>query len=161
MDYEETFSPVVCHSTVRIVSALAAANKWSLRQLDMKNAFLHRELQEEVFLVSDFDTSQFVKYVNRHVVIMLLYVDDIIITGSDTVLIQQVIDELGDVFEMKDMGKLTFFLRLQITYKDNGDLFISQSRYAKDLIKKAGTISYKASLTPCKPYTQLLKMKEL
>lgn len=88
---------------------------------------------------------------------MLLYVDDIKITRSDPVLIQQVIDELGVMLEMKDMGKITFFLGLQVTYKDNGDLFISQSKYAKDLIKKAGMISFKASPTLCKPHTQLLK----
>lgn len=58
---------------------------------------------------------------------------------------------------MKDLGKLTFFLGLQITYQDNGDLFISQSKYVKDLLKKARMESCKSCPTPCKPHTQLLK----
>ena len=58
---------------------------------------------------------------------------------------------------MKDMGQLTFFLGLQITYQENGDLFISQSKYIKDLLKKAGLESCKPCSTPCKPHTQLLK----
>ncbi|XP_048436096.1 uncharacterized mitochondrial protein AtMg00810-like [Pyrus x bretschneideri] len=109
------------------------------------------------FVVLDSDTSLFVKTQGADVVILLLYVDDIIITGSSSFLVQQVIDALGEVFEMKDMGQLTFFLGLQITYQANGDLFISQSKYIQDLLKKAGLESCKPCSTPCKPHTQLLK----
>ncbi|XP_028959327.1 uncharacterized mitochondrial protein AtMg00810-like [Malus domestica] len=109
------------------------------------------------FVVSNSDPSLFVKQHDGHVVILLLYVDDIIIIGTDSVLVQQVIDNLGEVFDMKDMGRLAFFLGLQITYKDNGDLFISQSKYVKDLLKKAAMKSCKHCPTPYKPHTSLFK----
>ncbi|KAI5340667.1 hypothetical protein L3X38_019941 [Prunus dulcis] len=49
-DYTETSSPVVSHTTVRIILSLATMHGWFLRQLDVKNAFLHGNLEEEVFL---------------------------------------------------------------------------------------------------------------
>lgn len=50
LDYEETFSPVVKHSTVSLILALVAIYRWNLRQLDVKNAFIHDDLKEEVYM---------------------------------------------------------------------------------------------------------------
>ena len=50
VDYFETFSPVIKHSTIRIILSLAVTFRWSIRQIDIQNAFLHGDLVETVYM---------------------------------------------------------------------------------------------------------------
>lgn len=54
------------------------------------------------------------------------------------------------------MEPLSYFLRLHVQYNGDGSLFIHQSKYAKDLLKKAGMENCRPTSTPSKPHTQLL-----
>nr|GFC95970.1 putative RNA-directed DNA polymerase [Tanacetum cinerariifolium] len=50
VDYKETFASVAKMTTVRVVLSVAINNGWPLSQIDVKNAFLHGDLEEEVFM---------------------------------------------------------------------------------------------------------------
>ena len=76
--------------------------------------------------------------------------DDMIITGDDFSGIQELKDFLSPQFEMKDLGHLSYFLGLEITYSTNG-LYITQAKSASKLLSQAG-------LTDSKTVDTLVKL---
>lgn len=50
IEYKEVFAPVARLDTVRMILSIAAQNSWPIFQLDVKSAFLHGELQEQVYV---------------------------------------------------------------------------------------------------------------
>ena len=66
--------------------------------------------------------------------IIVLYVDDLILTGDEQLIISCK-DDLAREFEMKDMGLLHYFLGLEI-WQHDGELFASQGNYAKEILIK-------------------------
>nr|CAB3499537.1 unnamed protein product [Digitaria exilis] len=127
VDYDETFSPVVKPATVRT--------------LDVKNAFLHGILSENVYCsqpagFADSGRPEMTAY-------LLLYVDDIILTASSQTLLQRIIQSLQQEFAMKDLGTLHHFLGVTVEPHSSG-LFLHQRQYALDILERA-------EMTNCKP----------
>jgi hypothetical protein len=87
------------------------------------------------FTASLADASLFVLHTGSTTVYLLLYVDDIIITGNNSTAVSDIISQLSTTFELKDLGPLRYFLGLQIEYKKVG-LFVHQQKYLTDLLHK-------------------------
>jgi len=89
-------------------------------------------------------------FVHRHegiTIIILLYVDDIILTGSCTKALDLFVKSLSAHFHMKDLGDLHYFLGIQVTRTSAG-LLLSQSKYATDLLHRAQMGACKSAATP-------------
>jgi Reverse transcriptase (RNA-dependent DNA polymerase) len=78
---------------------------------------------------------------------VLVYVDDLIITGNNQLEIDCVKRDLKNKFDIKDLDKLKYFLGIEIAHSPKG-LFISQRKYTLDLLKETGKLGCKPALTP-------------
>ena len=78
---------------------------------------------------------------------MLLYVDEIIITGNNSSLLDSFTRKLNTEFATKDLGSLNYFLGLEATSIANG-LFLSQLKYAQDILTLAQLLDGKPIHTP-------------
>ncbi|GKA29612.1 ribonuclease H-like domain-containing protein [Tanacetum coccineum] len=78
---------------------------------------------------------------------LLLYVDDIVLTASSDGLLQRIISSLHQEFAMTDLGPLNYFLGIFVT-RDSSGLFLSQKKYAIEILEKAHMVSCNPSLTP-------------
>ena len=201
LDYGDTFSPVAKIASVRVFLSIAAIRHWPLYQLDIKNAFLHGELEEEVYMeqppgfvaqgeygkvcrlrrslyglkqsprawfgrfssvIQDFgmtrseaDHTVFFRHTaNGKCIYMVVYVDDIVITGDDDEGIAQLKQHLCNHFQTKDLGKLKYFLGIEVAQSSTG-VAISQRKYALDLLEEAGMMNCKPIETPMDPNVRL------
>ena len=80
-------------------------------------------------------------------VILLVYVDDIIITGDDNLVIAELALYLASKFEIKHFGPLRYFLGIEVAYSSNG-LFICQQKYTMGLLQDIGKADSRPLPTP-------------
>ena len=80
-------------------------------------------------------------------VMIVLYVDDLPITGNDEDLIQQTRKALSIEFKMTDLGLLHYCLGIEVWQK-SGEIFVSQQKYAKEILKAFGMYECKEIGTP-------------
>ena len=99
------------------------------------------------FSMSQADTSMFVYCNNSAMLVVLVYVDDITVTGSSSLLIEQFMSSLNSCFALKDLGPLNFFLRIKVL-NFGSSLHLSQARYICDLLQSAGLSESKSMTSP-------------
>jgi Reverse transcriptase (RNA-dependent DNA polymerase) len=102
---------------------------------------LSHSLLSHNFVKSSADSSMFVQHSGDIIIIILVYVDDIIITENNKKKIKNVKDYLKNDFDIKDLGKLKYFLGIEIAYSKEKSLFLSQRKYVLNLLKETGNVT--------------------
>jgi histone deacetylase 1/2 len=111
-------------------------------------------LLQSGFQNSHADTSLFVLHLGKHLVYLLVYVDDLIIIGDDVHLVNRFINLLAHRFSLKDLGQLSYFLGIEILPTKQGFL-LSQRRYLFDLLIRTHMKEAKSVFTPLPSGTTL------
>lgn len=96
---------------------------------------------------------------NKHgcCLLILIYVDDIIITGSSNTAINLIVNKLNDTFSLKQLGTLEYFLGIECKLTPSGALHLSQAKYIRDILHRAGMEDCKGISTPLPANLKLSK----
>lgn len=202
IDYTEIFAPVVKLNTIRSVLSIVASENLYLEQLDVKTAFLHGDLNEEIYMHQPEGFSEkgkenmvcrlkkslyglkqaprqwymkfesfmhkegfqkcnadhccFFKRYKSSYIILLLYVDDMLVAGSDIDEIKNLKMQLSKEFDMKDLGPAKKILGMQITRdKQKGVLQLSQAEYINRVLQRFNMGDAKSVSTPLASHFRL------
>lgn len=181
IDYDETFAPVVKWVTIRATVALAASKRWDIHHMDVRTAFLHGVLKENVFmkqppgfevpghehkvckllrslyglkqsprawyekidsalrqirlLRSSFDHNLYYLHQDNNILIVMLYVDDLLITGSSSKMVKWIKHFLQQTFDMTDLGQIQKYLGVLFEYFPQG-ILLHQKEYTESIIEQ-------------------------
>ncbi|WVZ63011.1 hypothetical protein U9M48_012691 [Paspalum notatum var. saurae] len=112
------------------------------------------------FAVNEADSCVYYRYGGGKGVILCLYVDDILIFGTDIDVINEVKSFLSTKFDMKDLGEADVILNIKLI-KDESGITLSQTHYVEKVLSRFGYIDSKPSPTPYDPSVTLKKNKRI
>lgn len=137
----------VCKLTKSLFDLKQASKQWFAR--------LVAELKLKVSINLKMITPLFIKQDSSDITIMVVYVDEIIITGSNETLIVASKAHLHNTFSIKDLGLLNFFLGIEISKTEDGYI-LTQKKYTKELLHDCELDVSKPAITPFPPQSQAL-----
>nr|GFB73059.1 ribonuclease H-like domain-containing protein [Tanacetum cinerariifolium] len=137
VDVDENFNPVVKPETISIVFSLATSRHWPVHQLEVKNAFLHVDLSETIFMHQPpgFRDSTHLDYV------CLLRRSLYGLKQAPRAWFQRFASYITKEFAMTDLGSFNYFLGISVTRGSSG-MFLSQKKYAVEILERAGSVQY-------------------
>jgi predicted aspartyl protease len=111
------------------------------------------------FVKSLSESTLYIKQCEVDILVISLYVDDLFVTGNNATLIDEFKMEMTKVFEMTDLGLMTFFLGMEIKQSQD-EVFICQKKYAREILKKFHMEDCKSVSTPINQKEKLSKEDE-
>ncbi|KAK1630608.1 hypothetical protein QYE76_004923 [Lolium multiflorum] len=171
-DYFDTYSPVARLTTIRVLLSMAASYGLIVHQMDVKTSFLNGELDEEIymdqpdgfvvkgFVVNEADKCVYYRHGGGEGVILCLYVDDILIFGTNMKVIHEVKSFLSKSFDMKDLEETDVILNIKLIKNESG-ITLTQSHYVEKILSRFGYIDSKPSSTPYDPSVTLRKNRRI
>jgi hypothetical protein len=115
---------------------------------------LSDKLQSLGFVPSQADISLLYYRKGLVVIFLLVYADDIIVASSSSVVVTALLRDLHGDFALKDLGSLHYFLDIEVQRSSDG-ICLTQSKYTRDLLHRAGMMSCKAATTLLTPASKL------
>nr|GFA71896.1 putative ribonuclease H-like domain-containing protein [Tanacetum cinerariifolium] len=175
IDYDEVFAPMARIETIRIFLAFASYIGFIVYQMDVKSAFLHGKIDEEVYVSQPLGFID-PKFLNKvYQVVKALYglhqaprawyatlSTFLVQSGYRRGLIHKTLfikKDKKDIMRISSMGELTFFLVLQVKQKEDG-ILISHEKYIAKILKKFDFLSVKTASTPIETKKPLVKDEE-
>nr|GEW86253.1 retrovirus-related Pol polyprotein from transposon TNT 1-94 [Tanacetum cinerariifolium] len=178
IDFNEVFSPIVRHTSIRVLLSIIAIQNLKLEQLDVKTIFLHGHLEEEIYVEQPegfkvpgkedhvcklkkplYDLKQSPRQwykIDGSFLYFVLYVDDMLIVAPNKDQIRELKDQLSNEFDMNDLGAAYRILGMEIRRdRKMGKLTLSQTDYISKFLKKFNMSSCKPVPTPLAPYFKL------
>ncbi|GJT03587.1 retrovirus-related pol polyprotein from transposon TNT 1-94 [Tanacetum coccineum] len=141
IDFEESFTLIARIDAIRIFDnpshvyklkkALSGLKQAPRAWYDMLSSFLI----SQQFSKDAVDPTFFTRHAENDILLVQIYVDDIIFASTNTAMCNEFANQMTNKFKMSMMGKMSFFLGLQISQSPRG-IFINQSKYASEIVKK-------------------------
>lgn len=99
------------------------------------------------FLYSNLDHTLLLKHQIGKIIVLIIYVDDMIITSNDLEKIARIQNELAIDFKMKNLSKIKYFLGIEVS-RTKDDIFIFEQKYVLDLLLEVELLECKHIDTP-------------
>jgi len=139
---DTTLPSHVCRLHKSLYGLKQAPRAWYIRLSDF--------LLSIGFLTSKVDTSLFILSDGTNIFYLLVYVDDILLTGSNSAMLHHLVQLLSSEFKLRDLGDVHYFLGIEVQSTGMG-LMLRQHKYILDILTRAGMTSCKPVDTPVSP----------
>ncbi|GJX96578.1 retrovirus-related pol polyprotein from transposon TNT 1-94 [Tanacetum coccineum] len=138
IDFEESFAPIAriednLSHVYKLKKAIYGLKQASRAWYDMPSSFII----SQQFSEGAVNPTLFTRHAGNNILLVQIYVDDIIFASNNTSMCNEFTNQMTNKFKMSMMGKMSFFLGLQISQSPRG-IFINQSKYASEIVKKYG-----------------------